>query len=111
MRLLSACSDVMINTGWILCGAQNFPSPGSEEKRNTDEGETPCLKREGSSTLVPYPVPHSKPFMSSQRFLSTLQSTTKYGLTEAHLATYSGKAKDIGQSSEIIDFSSTLLTT
>lgn len=95
----------------LWCSELSLPWLRREEKRNTDQGETPCLKREGSSTLVPYPVPHSKPFMSSQRFLSTLQSTTKYGLTEAHLATYSGKATDIGQSSEITDFSSTLLTT
>lgn len=111
MRLLSACSDLMINTGWVLCGAQNFPSPSSKEKRNTDQGETPCLKRGGSSTLLPCPVPHSKSFVSLQRFLSTLQSTTKYGLTEENLATYSDKATDKEQSSEITDFSSTLLTT
>lgn len=53
---------------------------------------------------------HSKSFVSSC-FPRALQGTPVYVLTEANLASYSDKAIDVGQGSEIPDLSSSLLTT
>lgn len=73
VRLLSAFTGLVINPGWVLCGAEHLPFPGSRRNRNTRAGVSPSLKGEGSSALViDLHVPVGRAACAAQQILREL---------------------------------------
>lgn len=78
VSLLSAFIGLVINPGWVLCGAEHLPFPGSRGNRNTRARASPSLKGQGSSALViDLHVPVGRAACAAQQILRQLAALPK----------------------------------